>query len=104
MPDHTRDDGPPPLGANRPTALFATWLFVGVAATLVGLYVTVDLGLTESWLLLGGGVLLVAYVLREWFVRGGGDFVDQRESTAFAVLTAIVLLVTLFIVYARVLA
>jgi hypothetical protein len=87
-------------GVGRPALLFVAWLFVG--CSFLALAAVAGTGVVQRWLFLLGGVLVVAHVGREWFLRGGGDFAARTDDGLYILVTLSVLGVTLWLLVSRV--
>lgn len=88
--------GRPAFGIDRATMLFVTWLFVGLSLTALAVFDVVTDGFEDAWLFLLASLLLVWFMLRDWFVRDGGEFVTRTDDRLFLGLTLFVLVVTVW--------
>lgn len=88
--------GRPEFGIDRPTILFVIWVFVGLSITGLAIVDVFNEGFREAWVFLLSGVLLLWFILRDWFYRGGGEFVTKKENTAFIGMTVFVVAVMLW--------
>jgi hypothetical protein len=91
-----RDGSWAALDVGRPALLFAAWLFVGCSFVGLATVAGVASGV-QRWLFLLGGVLIVAHVSREWFLRAGGDFAARTDDGPYILVTLCVLGVTLWL-------
>jgi hypothetical protein len=98
--NEARNDGPQ-LGANMPTVLFLTWLFVAGTVVGLGAYDTVRAGFSDGWLLLLGGGMILVFALRDWFLRDGGEFAARDVDEWFLLVTAFVFAVSLWALLGR---
>lgn len=96
MSDQPPRTGKPAFGLNRPTGLFVIWLGISGAITGLAVIDVVTEGYEEAWLFLLSGLLVLWFVLRDWFVRDGGEFSSRTDDLAFLGLTGFVLIVTLW--------
>lgn len=97
MNDQTQRTDKPTFGFNRPTVLFIVWLGISGAITGLALIDLVHEGFEEAWLFLLSGLLVLWFILRDWFVHNGGEFVSRADDLTFLGLTGFVLIVTLWV-------
>jgi hypothetical protein len=96
MTTSSNDSGRPGFGLDRPTLLLVAWLFVGLSLTVLALFDVATDGFEDAWPFLLASLLLLWFMLRDWFVRDGGEFVTRDDDSAFLGLTLIVLVVTVW--------
>lgn len=97
MSDRTQRTDRSVFRFNRPSILFFIWL--GISGTITGLALikVVNEGFEEAWLFLLSGLLVLWFVLRDWFTYDGGEFVSRADDLTFLGLTVFVLVVTLWV-------
>jgi hypothetical protein len=96
MLESIRDSGSAVLDVGRPALLFAVWLFVGCSFVWVAV-ASAGARPVQRLLFLLGGLLVVAHVGREWFLRAGGDFAARTGDRGYILVTLCVLGVTLWL-------
>jgi len=88
--------GRPEFGTDRPTVLFVAWLFVGLSLATLALFDVVTDGFEDAWPFLLASLLLLWFMLRDWLVRDGGEFVTRNDDPLFLGLTLFVLAITVW--------
>lgn len=101
MTDTTYTSDRPKAGINRPTVLFVVWLGIGLSITGLGILNIVQEGFEEAWVLLMAGLALLWFILRDWFLHKGGDFVTRNDDLTFLGMTVFVLAVMLWVLLAK---
>lgn len=96
MTTSSHGSGRPEFGTDRPTVLFVTWLFVGLSLAALALFDVVTEGFEDAWPFLLASVLLLWFMLRDWFVRDGGEFVTRNDDRLFLGLTLVALAITVW--------
>ncbi|MFT4891300.1 MAG: hypothetical protein ACI9YT_002227 [Halobacteriales archaeon] len=96
MTTSSQGGGRPEFGTDRPTALFVAWLFVGLSLAALALFDVVTEGFGDAWPFLLASLLLLWFMLRDWFVRDGGEFVRRNDDRLFLGLTLFVLAITVW--------
>lgn len=95
--DGTRTGERPTVGFNRPTVLFVVWVGVALVVTALAALELVQEGFENAWLFLLSGVMLLWFIVRDWFFQEGGEFVRRNDDLSFLGLTVFVLAVTLWV-------
>ena len=96
MTTPSRASGGAEFGMDRPTMLLVSWLFVGLSLAALALFDVVTDGFEDAWAFLLASLLLLWFMLRDWFARDGGGFVTRSDDRLFLGLTAFVLAITVW--------
>jgi len=101
MTDATPTGDRPTVGLNRPTVLFVVWLGIAVSITGLAVLDMVQRGFADAWIFLMAGLMLLWFMLRDWFRHDGGEFVTRNDDWLFLGMTVFVLATTVWVLLAR---
>ena len=95
--DATHTGERPTTGFNRPTVLFVVWVGIVLVITALATLDLVQEGFEDAWLFLLSGVMLLWFIVRDWFLHEGGAFIRRNDDLPFLGVTVFVLAVTLWV-------
>jgi len=95
--DTTHTGEQPTAGFNRPTILFVIWVGIALVITALATLDLVQEGVEDAWIFLLSGVMLLWFIIRDWFRHEGGAFVRRDNDLPFLGVTVFMLAVTLWV-------